>query len=413
MSEVLVKVENVSKKFCRDLKKSLWYGVKDMSSALFSKSHISNRISQTDNQNSLRPAEFWAVKDVSFELKRGECLGLIGHNGAGKSTLLKILNGLIRPDEGKITMHGRIGALIELGAGFNSILTGRENIYNNGAVLGFSKKEIDEKLDAIIEFSEIGDFIDTPVQNYSSGMRVRLGFAVAAQLEPDVLIIDEVLAVGDLAFVLKCLNQIDNMLSNTAVIFVSHSMPMVSRICTQLILMEKGKCIYQSSNVSEGLDIYYSKHKIKLNYGENEKAKLTNVKFSSNNGEVNTLNDTFVINRLDTLNIELTVEVNAKYKAPFVTCTIFDQAQRPFGICKSNNRLSSSKIINDDWIMYKTQLSLSRILLSKGIYSLAVSLSEEQGAKPILRINNATSFQVISNHANWVPIEFEGVWQNL
>ena len=188
--EVLVKVEGVSKKFCRDLKRSLWYGMKDISSELFG----------IHQNGQLRKNEFWAVNDVNFELKRGECLGLIGHNGAGKSTLLKMLNGLIKPDKGTITMQGRIGALIELGAGFNPILTGRENIYNNGAVLGFSKKEIDEKFDAIVDFAEIDEFIDTPVQNYSSGMKVRLGFAVAAQMEPDVLIIDEVLAVGDIGF---------------------------------------------------------------------------------------------------------------------------------------------------------------------------------------------------------------------
>ena len=144
----------------------------------------------------LRKDEFWAVRDVSFEVRRGECLGLIGHNGAGKSTLLKMLNSLNRPDSGRITMRGRVGALIELNAGFNPILTGRENIYNQAALLGFSKKETDAKFDAIVDFSEIEEFLDMPVQNYSSGMRVRLGFAVAAQMEPDILLIDEVLAVG-------------------------------------------------------------------------------------------------------------------------------------------------------------------------------------------------------------------------
>lgn len=199
MSEVLVKVENVSKKFCKDLKTSLKYGVQDLTAQIFGK----------DRNQALRDKEFWAVNDISFEVKRGECLGLIGHNGAGKSTLLKMLNGLIQPDRGSIEMRGRVGALIELGAGFSPILTGRENIYNNAAILGFTKKEVDTKIEEIIAFSEICEFIDMPVQYYSSGMKVRLGFAIAAQMQPDILIIDEVLAVGDLGFVLKCFKKID------------------------------------------------------------------------------------------------------------------------------------------------------------------------------------------------------------
>ena len=170
--EVLVEVEGLSKKFCKDLKTSLWYGVKDLSANVFG----------NQQPKGLREKEFWAVKDINFTLRRGECLGLIGHNGAGKSTLLKILNGLINPDEGKVTIRGKVGALIELGAGFNPILSGRENIYNNGAVLGFTRAEIDSKIEKIIDFSEIREFIDMPVQNYSSGMKVRLGFAVAAQI---------------------------------------------------------------------------------------------------------------------------------------------------------------------------------------------------------------------------------------
>ncbi|MGK7957368.1 MAG: ABC transporter ATP-binding protein, partial [Crocosphaera sp.] len=157
--EVLVKVDHVSKKFCRDLKRSLWYGVQDIMSEVTARKY----------EHQLRKNEFWSVNDISFELRRGECLGLIGPNGAGKSTLLKILNGLIKPDKGRIELRGRIGALIELSAGFNTILTGRENIYSRGAVLGFSTAEIDKKLDAIIDFSELEDFIDTPVVNYSSG----------------------------------------------------------------------------------------------------------------------------------------------------------------------------------------------------------------------------------------------------
>ncbi|WP_372757278.1 ABC transporter ATP-binding protein [Mariniflexile sp.] len=244
--EVLVKVEGLSKKFCIDLKTSLWYGVKDL---------VSN-IRGNKQERQLRYKEFWAVKDINFELRRGECLGLIGHNGAGKSTLLKILNGLINPDAGKVTIKGRVGALIELGAGFNPILSGRENIYNNGAVLGFTKKEIDAKVEDIIDFAEIREFIDMPVQNYSSGMKVRLGFAVAAQMEPDVLIIDEVLAVGDLAFRMKCYNHLMNVVSkNVAIILVSHSVVDIMRLCNSVMVMENGRPLYLGNN-EKGVSLY-------------------------------------------------------------------------------------------------------------------------------------------------------------
>lgn len=245
-AEVLIKVENVSKKFAKSLKKSLFYGVQDVCYS------ITGRM----QNKSLRNGEFWAVKDISFEVRRGECLGLIGHNGAGKSTLLKMLNGLISPDEGTIAIKGKIGALIELGAGFNPILTGRENIYNNAAIIGFTKKEIDEKLDEIIAFAELEEFIDMPVQNYSSGMKVRLGFAVAAQMEPDVLIIDEVLAVGDIGFRIKCMNKISQLLNKCAIIFVSHSMPQIARICTNGILLDRGNEILKTNSIGKLVEQY-------------------------------------------------------------------------------------------------------------------------------------------------------------
>ena len=185
--EVLVRIENVGKIFCRDLKKSLFYGLKDSVRDLTVQRKGS---ASSASERPLRKGEFWANRGISFELRRGECIGLIGHNGAGKTTLLKMLNGLIKPDTGRIEMRGRLSALIALGAGFNPILTGRENIYINGSVLGFSTKEIDNKIDEIIDFAEIREFIDAPVQTYSSGKQVRLGFAVASTMDPDILIID-------------------------------------------------------------------------------------------------------------------------------------------------------------------------------------------------------------------------------
>jgi lipopolysaccharide transport system ATP-binding protein len=260
--EVLLRVEHVSKKFCRSLRRSLWYGVRDVGSALLPWSNGrregGNAESAINELPALRRDEFLAIRDISFELRRGECLGLIGHNGAGKSTLLKMLNGLIPPDSGTITARGRVASLIDLNVGFNPILTGRENIYNGAALLGFSPEATAAKFDQIVEFAEMSEFLDMPVQNYSSGMRVRLGFAVAAQMEPDILLIDEVLAVGDVAFRFKCLNAIGELMNSAAVVFVSHSMPQIYRLCNEVIVMNHGSATYQGSNIADGVAMYLS-----------------------------------------------------------------------------------------------------------------------------------------------------------
>jgi len=240
MSDTLIKVENVTKKFCRSFKKSLWYGMQDLGNELLGRPH--------GFEGKLRPEEFWAVDDVSFEIKRGECVGLIGHNGAGKTTLLRMLNGLIKPDSGRIELRGRVGALIALGAGFNPILTGRENIYINAAVLGLRKHEVERRFDEIVEFSGLVDFIDSPVQHYSSGMYVRLGFSIAVHVQPDILLVDEALAVGDLAFVVKCLNKIAALRHNgTGVVFVSHSELQVREAAQRCIVISKGQMLFEGN----------------------------------------------------------------------------------------------------------------------------------------------------------------------
>jgi len=254
--DVLVRVDNVSKRFCRSLKRSLWYGLQDLGSELGGRRHGGGGgLPQSSGDVELRKDEFWAVKDVSLELRRGECLGLIGRNGAGKTTLLRMLNGLIKPDTGRIEMRGRIGALIALGAGFNPILTGRENIYTNASVMGLGKTQINEKIEEIVDFAEIGEFIDAPLQSYSSGMQVRLGFAASTILDPDVLILDEVLAVGDTSFRYKCYRRMDQMRSRSAVIFVSHDMPNIGRICNLAMVMQKGQPIFYGAALA-GTSIY-------------------------------------------------------------------------------------------------------------------------------------------------------------
>jgi lipopolysaccharide transport system ATP-binding protein len=190
------------------------------------------------------PETFWALKDVSFECTPGEVIGLIGRNGAGKSTLLKILSRITRPTEGWADLHGRLGSLLEVGTGFHSELSGRENTYLSGAILGMSKQEIDSKFDAIVEFSELSQFIDMPVKHYSSGMYVRLAFAVAAHLEPEILLVDEVLAVGDSAFQEKCLGKM-NEISDTGrtIILVSHNMGAITQLCKRCLLIDQGRIV--------------------------------------------------------------------------------------------------------------------------------------------------------------------------
>jgi lipopolysaccharide transport system ATP-binding protein len=245
-NEAVMRVEGVSKKFCRNLRRSLWYGIADSVNDLMGRENASV---------ALRNDEFWAVDNVSFELNRGECIGLIGHNGAGKTTLLKLLSGLVKPDRGRIAVHGRLGALIALGAGFNPILTGRENVYINGAVLGLTKREIDAKYDEIVDFADIGDFIESPVQSYSSGMQVRLGFSIAVSVQPDILLLDEVLAVGDADFQVKCFNTLSRFRQNgTSFILVSHNAHMISRYCDSVLYMRGGKPIYRGS-VDSGLSM--------------------------------------------------------------------------------------------------------------------------------------------------------------
>ena len=204
MSDTLIKVEGLYKKFTKSLRKSLVYGTVDMARSM---------VGLSANLETLRNGEFWALQDIHFELKRGETVGLIGQNGCGKSTLLRMINGIFPPDQGKIAIHGRIGALIAVGAGFHPHMSGRENIFLNGTILGMTKNDIKRRYDEIVDFAEIGDFLEAPVATYSSGMTVRLGFAIAIHCEPDIVLIDEILAVGDAKFQQKCMG-INNLYIN-------------------------------------------------------------------------------------------------------------------------------------------------------------------------------------------------------
>jgi lipopolysaccharide transport system ATP-binding protein len=241
-AEVVICANDISKKFCRDLRKSLFYGVQDIATDLV----CAKRKSET-----LRKGEFWALKDVSFQLRRGQALGLIGANGAGKSTLLRIISGLIKPDTGFVDVVGRVAPLIALGAGFNPILTGRENIYANMSILGLSTQEIKKRFDEVVDFAEIWDAIEAPVQSYSSGMAARLGFACAIYVEPEILLIDEVLAVGDLKFKMKCHRRLAKLREKgTAFVLVSHNPHNVLNVCDRSLYLAKGQLIMEGDTES-------------------------------------------------------------------------------------------------------------------------------------------------------------------
>jgi lipopolysaccharide transport system ATP-binding protein len=198
------------------------------------------------NREARRRRHFWALKDVSFSIKAGETVGILGPNGSGKSTILKLISRIIDPTKGTITVSGRLSALLELGAGFHPDLTGRENIYLNGSILGLDRRVMKQKLDSIIEFADIGEFIDVPIHNYSSGMQMRLGFSVAVHVEPEIILVDEVLAVGDYSFQLKCLERIRQMQQErVTILFVSHDFEAVRRLCTRALWLDEGRLCAQ------------------------------------------------------------------------------------------------------------------------------------------------------------------------
>src|SRR5262245_490825 len=247
MANNVLDVQGIFKKFRRG---ELYDSLRDFVPAL------TRRLFRRERTAELDQREFWALQDVSFSVQGGEAFGIIGANGAGKSTILKLLTGIMQPTKGSIRVAGRISALIEVSAGFHSDLTGRENIYLNGAILGMSREEIRQRFDAIVEFSGLEEFIDTPVKHYSSGMFARLGFSVAAHVDPDVLLVDEVLSVGDYIFQQECIQRMHSVISSGAtVIFVSHNLREVSALCGRSLLLEHG-VVQRIGPTSEVIDLY-------------------------------------------------------------------------------------------------------------------------------------------------------------
>ena len=254
----MITVKDVSMKFDLGIEKENSFKVKFIS--LF------------DKKRRKKKEYFWALKNVSFDVKKGEVVGLIGSNGAGKSTMLKVVSGVMKPTKGSVTVEGTIAPMIELGAGFDMELTARENIYLNGAVLGYSEKFIDEKFDEIVEFSELKDFLDVPVKNFSSGMIAKLAFSISTLVSPDVLIVDEILSVGDIKFQEKSLNKMMELIKGgTTVLYVSHSLESIKELCNRVIWLDHGE-IVKIGDSKKVCEEYYCKQ-MGIPYEENNKKK--------------------------------------------------------------------------------------------------------------------------------------------
>jgi len=365
MLKNVISVENLYKKYPKDLGSALKYGAIDLLKGITGQKLESDR---------LRKREFWALKNIGFEIKSGEIVGIIGPNGSGKSTLLKLLGGVLVPDYGKIQVTGKVGSLIEVGAGFHPMLTGRENVYVNGAILGMSRKEVDAKFDAIVNFADIGDFLDTPVKNYSSGMFVRLGFSVAVHADPDILLVDEVLAVGDLAFALKCHRKMSELRQKGVTqIIVSHNSQAIRNICQRVLWLEKGEII-NAGPVHDLLDEYESKVIDKL---EVKTGKKINYDHSVKLKKVELLNaenkPTTQYEVGEKIVIKIHFSAKREIQNPVFAVSIFDIEQRQiFSNYSSFDGYKINSVSGEGDIEY----ILEKNILRPGKYSLSVSISE-------------------------------------
>jgi lipopolysaccharide transport system ATP-binding protein len=393
MSDIVIKVENLSKQY--RLGKvgtgTLTQDINSWWSRIRGKEDPTLKIGEKNDRTSKGESEYvWSLKDINFEVKQGDTLGIIGKNGAGKSTLLKILSKVTAPTTGKIKVKGRIASLLEVGTGFHPELSGRENIFLNGAILGMSKNEIKKKFDEIVDFSGVERYIDTPVKRYSSGMYVRLAFAVAAHLESEILIIDEVLAVGDAEFQKKCLGKMNDVSKGEGrtVLFVSHNMAAVENLCNKGIVLNNGNMIFEGGS-KESIDYYF----------KNQKSVVENQKISSKYvDEISILNsEREKISELEMGN-NFTIQIKAKgisevsgLNMGFFIKDIYDQKIAAFSTAmklpilldsqRSNNEIFEFNIINPP--------------LLEGKYIIDISIAYKKGGR-LEYIENAYSFDVLS-----------------
>jgi lipopolysaccharide transport system ATP-binding protein len=407
MEEVVISVKDISKKYRVGLaeeKEDTFVGeITHMLSAPF---RTFKQIKNLSSKNEDGEDIFWALRDISFEVKKGEVLGIIGHNGAGKSTLLKILSRITYPTSGSIEITGRVSSLLEVGTGFHPELTGKENIYMNGTILGMTKKEIDSKFDEIVEFSGIKKHLNTPVKRYSSGMKVRLAFSVAAHLEPEILIIDEVLAVGDAEFQRKCLGKMQDVAGQgRTVLFVSHNMVAVQNLCNRIIWLNKGQ-IKDSGETSEIVKKYLSNeslnYKLKQNW-DNEKmpgndiVKLKSIEIFPKGG-----NSDFI-----TMETEFDIEITfLKLLDDDLIDTTIHFITEDESVAFSTSSLHINKeaqVTNMYKGVYKTKCTIPANLLNNIAYRTKLLFIQNK-SKSIFSLDYALNFEINENkdqRGNW------------
>jgi lipopolysaccharide transport system ATP-binding protein len=394
----VVKAENISKKYCKTLKRSMFYGLSDI---------CRNVLGLKTNSGNLRINEFWAVDGVSFEIKPGEIFGVIGANGAGKTALLKMLNGIFWPDKGKITVNGKVGALIEVGAGFHPALTGRENIYINGAILGMSKKEVEDRFDNIVAFAELGSFLDAPVKHYSSGMYVKLGFAIAVYSKSDILLVDEILSVGDEKFRNKCQNRIEELRkAGTAIIYVSHDLMSVKRLCSRGLWLDAGKARYVG-DIKEAVDSYIFDLNQKMNNELSEANRNMNitragsgeilikeVRFEGNNREK------YVFRTGEDITIDVLCNAKENIKKPLFGAIIHGISGTYIAGVNSSLDAGLENISGPFSVRY----TFLCVPLLPGRYFLSLVVHDEEGRKIYDHHDQAYEFQIALSSEEILPV---------
>jgi len=396
--DIILKAENISKQYrlgtvgtgtlSHDLNR-WWHAIRGKEDPYL-------KVGEANDRSSKGNSEYvWALQDINFEVKRGEVLGIIGKNGAGKSTLLKILSKVTAPTTGTIKSRGRIASLLEVGTGFNPELTGRENIYLNGAILGMTKKEITSKLDEIIAFSGCERYIDTPTKRYSSGMTVRLAFAVAAFLEPEILVVDEVLAVGDAEFQKKAIGKMQDISreGGRTVLFVSHNMAAVRQLCTRGIVLENGRVVFEG-NTDESVDYYSS---VELDFLKDEckhvsyfdKIKVKNPIISIGNKQIK---HGMSINLGDKLEINLIIDLFDAISELFVSIDIINSnSELVAHITNEDDGISFKKLENNNKI--NLNIKTESLLFIPGLYRMNLWLGSEK-IETLYTISNFLIFQI-------------------